>query len=285
MDNTPINSILARCLLDYNFLEQILQNPIVALSEYGIAEDVRKEFSNCGISIRNFSAFIAMVQHNYLWTFYPCTRALLKYYKMEIEVFSAYLELHLQLRNSGATRDQKIVAFLEFFQNYLNENRVKNCIGLYDMLIHERIISEIRVELNQNQTTDLLSQIIDLATLKSITFGRIIPKVSGILRVAWFSYDPLQIVVRLAQGSFSPDELTYRPRFLVYWVNTTTKQLRIFEIDYLSYLLFSEVNGRRSIRNIRDRVRKKLTSPISTSELRTFFEMLFQEGIFIASLL
>lgn len=282
MEGAVVNSILARSLLDAAFLEQLMQDAPTALKDYALSEKERKDFLALDIiQVSNFAGFITKVQHNYLWESFPYTLTLLRYYKMEIKVFSAYLDTHLKLKTEGATRNRKIESFLTFLQSYLVSHSDARCPGLREVLIHERMQWEIRNFLSNSGTSgpELRAIPTDLSSLNSRQFARLTPLVRGALRGGVFTYDPFRIIADLNQGQFDPNALLDSPRYICYWGDSITQQLRVVELDNLSALLISEVDGRRSVRTIISRVMKHLSGKIRPSEFRPFFETAFEQGL------
>ncbi|SRR6266849_3557911 len=284
MDNAVTTSILARCLLDAAFLEQMMQSPAAALEGYALDEKTHTDFLTLDIKrIRNFAGFITKVQHNYLWESFPYTRALLKYYKMEIEVFAAYLERHLQLRAEGVSRNQKIMSFMTFLSTYLASRDSSMFPGVREMLAHELMEWAIRNQLIATVPPQWQTPSVDLSMLGARQFGKMVPLVCGALRVGSFTYDPLQIISHLKQGRFDPHTLSLHPRCLGYWGDSATQQLRILELDDISALLLSHVDGHSSIRTIVGRVTKQGPNGIRVSRFRPFFEAAFKEKLLMVS--
>jgi len=286
MNSAPINSILARCLLDVGFLDRISCDPITVLQAYDLDDRTWTDFLRLDVNrVRYFAGFITKVQHNYLWESFPYTRALLKLYQIEIEVFTAYLAIYQQLRAQGAiSKDQKIESFMKFLLAYLEPSKKVELPGLQEVIAHEHMEWEIRRALRGVESPGPQRSQIDLSALSTRQLGRLVPVVQGAFRVNDFIRDPLVIVKQIAQGSFDPQEIPEQRQYLGYWGETATNQLHILELDDLSANLLSLVNGRRSIRVIIERVAKTMPYPIYPSELRPFFQALFNQGFLMAGL-
>src|SRR5947199_10036579 len=108
----PIEEIIARCLLDPSFLASLHQNPAETLESYGLEESVRQQIESADFDkIQRFSGFISKIQHNHLWESFPTTRQLLRFYELELEIFTAYRPYQLSAEVSMGSREQRTRSF------------------------------------------------------------------------------------------------------------------------------------------------------------------------------
>jgi hypothetical protein len=257
-DSAVVNAILARCLMDADFLDGVRRDPEKHLRQYDLAAETRLEFLQLDWTrLYNFAGFVTKVQHNQLWQTMPYTRALLKYYRIEIEIFAAYRRTHLRLR--AATRvnpDDKIRSFIEFIDSYLASHNPDAFPGLRDIVCHERILWESELILNRPEHDPDNGQPtkVSFTSLEPVELGIVVPIVRGALNVRRYRYDPALIVARLNQGSFAQDAIPRRVRWLGYWADPAAGRLRVLELDRLSSAVLSLVDGRRSVRAIAKRL-------------------------------
>jgi hypothetical protein len=264
-----VESVLARCLLDADFLGAVSSDPAAALAGYDLDERTRGDLEALDFSkVRKFAGFITKVQHNYLWDPMPFTRALLKHHGVEIELFAAYHARHLELREEGASRPAKISSFLEFAQAFVTE---RDYPGLREILLHERI----RWELESLPPTGTVPD----ARVDPGPLGKLVPHARGRVRVARFELSPLAIEQQLASGRFEPSELSAGKRDLAYWSDPGSEQLRILEIDELTAALVSEVDGKRSVRAVVARVAGRAADDETAERVRPVFEGLADAGL------
>jgi len=295
--SAPVNAILARCLLDAGFLDDLTHDPETALRGYALDARTCAEFRQLRVDrVRHFAGFITKVQHNYLWESFPYTRALLKAYRIEIEVFTAYLPVHQRLRAQAASRDQKTEGFLTFLQSYLDTAAEAAACqaeghepfpGLHDVLRHERIEWEIRTTLGGTESTrnpnGNAPAEVNPAQLPARAFGRLVPVIQGVFKVGTFARNPMPIVDALAKGTFRP-EPTPKPRVdatyvFGYWGDTASNQLHIFELDPVSAGVVTLIDGSRSVRAIVERAARAHGQQLSVSALRPFFQTVVDQGL------
>jgi hypothetical protein len=277
--STPVagvDTILARCLLDPEFLRRVSNDPGGVLAAYDLDERARRDFESFDFgSVRNFAGFITKIQHNDLWESLPGTRSLLKHYEIEIETFTAYHPLHAGLRARRVPRDEKIAAFLDFLQARLAAKPHERYPGLRDVLVHERLTWEIRTRLSKEGDEGRTNG----AASRSGRFDRLVPAVRGVARVGSFEFSPFAIAEQLAQGRFEPSGLSAKPHSLVYWGDPVSQQLRVFEVDEVTAAILREVDGRRSVGAVVRRATRRLGGEAPPSRFRPLFETTADRGL------
>jgi len=278
MNSGTINSILARCIVEPAFLDQLVQDPSGALRGYALDPQIYSDFLKLDIArLRNFAGLVTKVQNNGLWEQFLHTRTLLNYYRIDLEVFTAYRDTHLQNRHSRLSHNQQIERFLSFLQEYI-EAKYSAYPALREILSHEQLTWEIRLSFSTGKRMLSNGRKIDVSSLKYEQLMNLIPVIWGEMRVEEFTYDPLEVISKLSQGSFDPRQLSAQPRWLGYWADNSTEQLRILELDLPIAMLLRQINGRRSVRTLIRRVVKGAQSDLRPSEFRPFLEMAFGEG-------
>lgn len=274
--HAPVDSIIARCLLDAEFLARLASDPGAALAAYDLDEHARRDFESLDVgSVRSFAGFVTKVQHNDLWEWFPGTRSLLKSYGIEIETFAAYHPHHLRLRARRAPRDEKIAAFLDFLEARLAAAPPARYRGLRDLLVHERLQWEVRQEV----AAAGVGMVENGSGGRGGRFDRLVPTVRGALRVGVFEISPFAIVTQLAASRFDPSELEVRPHCLVYWADPEAGELRVLEVDDLTAALVEEVDGCRSVGAVVRRATRRLGLEALPSRFRPVFEAAAARGL------
>ena len=281
MSSPVIMSILARCLLDPAFLARFDKDPMGAADEYSLDEQTRSELIELKIDrLRNFGGFITKVQHHYLWKSFPKTLSLLTHYGIELKVFAAYRSIVQQSRDSyRVTQDEKIERFLNFLEGFLESKDGAQYVGVREVLIHEKVRWEIELMSFEGKPSRPQHLVSDLSTLTSRQFDRLVPSVRGMLRIYEFNYNPLEIISSLSDGEFKPDQITPYQRVFAYWIDSATNELRVLELEPVTSVLLSQVDGHRSIRAIIRRVASKFAGGIKLSQLRPFFRDASDAGL------
>jgi hypothetical protein len=279
MNSGTINSILARCIVEPAFLDDLVQDPAGALSVYALDPQIYSDFLKLDIArLRNFAGLVTKVQNNGLWEQFLHTRTLLNYYRIDLEVFTAYRDTHLQNRHSQLSHNQQIERFLSFLREYI-EAKYSTYPALREILSHEQLTWEIRLSFSNGKRQPSDAREVDVSSLKYEQLMNLVPVIRGELRVEEFTYDPLEVISKLSQGSFDPAHLSAQPRWLAYWADNSTEQLRMLELDPPVAMLLREINGRRSVRTLIRRVVKDAQAGLRPSEFRPFLEMAFSKGV------
>lgn len=267
--NIGVESVMARCLLDADFLRAMSSDAASALASYDLDAAAWRDLVELDFTgVRHFAGFITKVQHNYLWYWVPYTRALVKRHRIEIEVFSAYHGRHLELRARQATRAERIASFLDHLGGYVADGRWP---GLTEILRHERIQWEIE-----------MSGPAAAAPEPQAGAGRFadrVPTVRGSLRVGAFELSPLEIVAQLAGGEFCAERLVARPHCLVYWADPVGECLRILEADELTGALLAHVDGRRSVHAVVGSAIGETASEETLERVRPVFDAAVHGGL------
>lgn len=267
-----VESLVARCLLDPEFLRDATSNAAAALADRDLPPELLTELAELDLErVRQFAGFVTKVQNNHLWDPLPFTRALIKHYRIEIETFAAFHGRHVALRASCATRATRIAAFVEFL-----DERLAACgghAGLRDMLRHERL----RLEL-ATVDHDAGAQ----ATHAPVSPGEhpaLVPVARSVIRVASFVYNPLEVAGIISRGELGYAELTASPVCLAYYAQPMSQKLRVIEIDELTAALLVRVDGHTAIGEIAASVAGEAPSRQLVAHVRPIFEALSDAGL------
>lgn len=269
MSTLSVETVVARCLLDAEFLHAMRADPVAALAPYELDEAARRDLHRLDVDrVGQFAGFITKVQHNYLWQQVPYTRALMKFHRIEIELFSAYHARHLELRAARATRSEKIAAFLDFVAEQAAPGRWR---GLADVVRHERLQWEIE---EAGPPAEVAA-----AGAAAEPTGDLVPVARGHLRVGRFELSPLEIVAQIASGAPAPETLVARPHCLVYWAPAPAGEVRVMEADDLTAALLGAVDGRLRVRDVVSRVAGEAVGAGTVRRVLPIFERAAADGL------
>jgi hypothetical protein len=245
MSLSHIQSVVARCLMDPDFLDSLRSNPRAALKSYELDPHAVSQIVAADLNkIRWFAGFISKIQHNHLWQLFPATRALLAYYKIELDVFAAYRGIQLSPEVRQSDRDGRIAHFLEFVKDYGSR---KGFPALRVAAIHEQNLWELGKIAYQKRH---LAPIHSLSSLSWSDLLRLIPRPNPTLRVISFPSDPGKLVECICAGHFQGK----LPRRSVHWIayvkDPRTARVRFLELNVFSTLMLSRMDGRHTIKSI-----------------------------------
>lgn len=279
MSNRVVTSVLARCLLDSTFLDSLAADSRVALRDYDLGPDLRAMVESLDVDrVRWFAAFIAKVQHNFLWEAFPQTVRALKLHGIELEVFAAYLPLHLELRRRGdAGKEEKIGSFLSFLRDHLGAGREPASSSVLDVLAHEEAEWNVRCAIAA--CSPAATPAGPPSSYRSLALRRLVPAVRGALRVVRFGWDPTLVIAGLTRGRREPSRAAWRPHHAAYWGDLDSQSLRVFELDAVSAALLAEVDGRRSLRTVACRAAKAVGAMPAATATRALFAELADQGV------
>jgi hypothetical protein len=251
-DSAVVNSIIARGLMDPSYLQRLAANPSTELRAYSLEENARAQFAQFDWNkLYHFAGFITKVQNNQLWQTLPYTRALLKYYRIEIEVFAGYREVFLSLRAAGsAASPERVSNFHQYLAGYLAAHDQDRYPGLADIAGHERIRWEVSRALNQDAGASASPERVHIDPAKLSDLRDVVPVIQGILQIGSFRYDPAEIICLLNRGSFDSRSISERPRWVGYWADVMTKSVRLLELSQDGAAVLALIDGRRSANDI-----------------------------------
>lgn len=281
--SATINSILARCIVDTAFLNQLASDPAAALRAYSLDPQIYSDFLKLDVArLRHFAGLVTKVQNNGLWEHFSHTRTLLNYYHLDLEVFTDYRDTHLQNRQAQLSRNQQIERFLSFLQKRL-EPDYPRFPALREILLHEQLTWQLRISFSTGIHQPTPMRPTDISAINYATFVKLIPIKPDLLRIERFSYDPLEIISKLTQEKFNSGALKEKPKWLGYWADGSSGHLRILELDKHIAVLLREIDGRRSIRSLVRHVMKHSQSGVRPSEFRPFISLALAEGLLATS--
>lgn len=239
LSNNYITSLIARSVLDIEFLNQL---------ESGKCSREQKKILNAlpadAGHLRYVSAFITKVKHNFLWNNFPLSRQLLINFKMEIEIYSAYLEQYQKTSKTGILSvNDKIKNFNNFLICFLHDKTEYEYRVIHDVLLHEIIITELKTAGNI------------LAGVNKKTVRKI-PYIHGSFKIVRLYIKPEQAEECVFQNKVIT--LLKRPVVYCYWADPKTQDTRIFRISKNISFILSLINSSNTVKNIEDNCQSHL---------------------------
>lgn len=233
MTTATVNTVLARCIVDPEFLALLSSDRDAALRGYDIDAKTRDDFAALDVRrLIGLAAVVTKVQNNGLWQWIPYTRALTGRYGLEQEIFAAFHRDHQALRAGPRTRDEQTLRFFDFLRRALEEWIPEETPALRDVFLHERLLWEIRTVVASGATARTRERA---------------PAPNGVLRTAFFASSPHETIAALREERFTPDNVRPAPQWLVYSADIAAQTMRTLEVDDETAHLLALADGTRSI--------------------------------------
>jgi hypothetical protein len=249
MSSVKVESILARCMLDPEFLDLLERDPQSALIDYALDPLVLSEFSRLDWKrVRGFSGMAAKVQNNGLWQHFFYSRTLLAYFKLDHALFIAYNSQHLENRRKTLSRDEQAACFLKFLKKHI-DSLSDSYPGLCAIVQHEQWAWEIaKTMLGHDGPNSNLSTFKVRPTDRELLNSAM--AINGVIRVGEFMHDPLDVMAMLERGQFDCKALAEGRMWRCYWGRPASRELHILESDAHSARFLEALDGRRSTKDI-----------------------------------
>jgi hypothetical protein len=278
---SQVNGLLSKCLLVPDFLELLDSSPREALKGLPTDGGVYDDFIALDKErLRRFSGFIAKVQHNHLWEWFPLTRRMLRFLGFESQVFTSYAATHQELRRQpGLKQAAKAETFLDFLQDFLTRQGSTGA-RLLDLTVHERALWMMSRRLT------VMGEAATPPSAPHPGTGRLlgthIPAVQGAVCLRQFAYHPVKLAEAATKVSRFQRVRT-APTIILYWAVASRDDVRVLEVDSVTAVVLAEIDGSRTVRAIRDRIRRRYPGLISASLLRQAVAALDETGLLLAS--
>jgi hypothetical protein len=250
MNHDHIHAVVARCLVDPKFLAENLEGTDDALADAGgDAAAVQ------GIAL--FQAFIVKVKHTGVRNALPSVFRLLSAVAEELAFFRYYAPSYLAVRSKGPLPlGDLIKLFAEHLTRYLDTRQDAASAAFRELLSHEMTLWRMRAEMPPRQQDKRAG---------ALTWR-------GRMEVARYATDVPRLCAALKTKTFTPtDSFAARDVSLAYWRSRGGGPAQAFEIDELTSLLFSLVDGRRSLDLIGAALADMGLQDVSTADLKRFY--------------
>lgn len=242
VNNRALNAVVARCIMDATFASRCVESDASALAVYRLNEAERSELTPALIGkIRSFAGFICKVQHNDLWESFPFTRALLRFYRLEHEIFCEYASIYQTQRSLPKSRAERRLDFIEFLITGFGEDRAARYAGVVDAALHERILEELRAAASDNGATLVKTPVHSGDRCDGI------PIIRGLVRLGYFLCDPIAVTGMLRLGCFDTKTVSYCNSWRCYWLEPDNHEVHLVDVEPGIVMLLSAIDGRRTI--------------------------------------
>jgi len=230
-----VHRVLARCLVDPQFLKSIEDHGIAALAGYDLDAATARHFVAIATPVAKYAGLITTVQNNGLWQYFPATRLLLKRNGLDLKAFVAFRRQHQANRaQRGPNRDDASATFLSLLDSLMAEDPEFKLPLLAEVFLHERTIWEMqRIAKKPRERENL---------------GATQPRglaVNGLLRLNRYRINPIAAVSRILARADDIEEP--EPTDIGYWWNPGTASLTIMALTAAGADLLSLVDGNRGI--------------------------------------
>jgi hypothetical protein len=263
-----VEEILARCLTDPPFLERLVADRDTALKAYPLDAQTRADFVKIDMQrLRRFSGFIAKVQHNYLWDYFPATRRLLQHSRIEIDFFTNYRAIQLSAQSPAQSQSDKVRRFADHLATFAA--KLPGLAALTTALRYERACWELRQITPAPRPRGRIGPR-RAAGLAWPDFLKLVPKRDQPMCFETFDCDPAALVADVLAGRFSPHDGADDRLFVLR--RRRDQSVQTFEIEELSALLLSSIDGYRTVRSVIAAARRRALGATPPRAFRTFFE-------------
>ena len=231
--NAAIMSVVARYLSSAGFRNEISADAQRALTGCHVSADARRQLSELDFqALESFGGLITKTQHNFLYEYLPYTRQLLRTYRLDLTVFSAYrteAQLNPVVMSSRSEKTRRFLAYLKFWL----DGKDQEFPGLADLLEHERILWELKNE----------------AVVAVVELRRAGPCLQPSVKMAQFRSNPFGIIESLKDGG-RPLKNQRRTCQLIYWLNTQDSEIRIAKPSRTVWKILQLCDGTRGLRSL-----------------------------------
>ena len=280
MTSSAVNSIIARCITDAQFLEQLHNSPLGTLSKYQLSSKEHNDFLNLDLdSLGDYVGLITKVQNNGLWQWFRYTRNIMDYYELDLDIFREFSHIHQYGRARKQNRDTQTRNFVSHVKDYLGVRDADAFPGLSDVLQYEYLMWKTRVKLDsigEHQIHRAHNCIPDEEIRSSPRF-----QINGVIYIDSFQFEWKHITQLLQQSDFTPKKLQRAERIVGFWGDARTMQLRMLELEPDVALLLSNLSETHSIDQvIRDCV-TIFNQKFSESHFHALLNVAIEHGIVI----
>jgi hypothetical protein len=235
-----VHSLIATCLADPALLAQLSAR---REGKESPSDELHINAQQLDLEgIRLTAGFITKTRHNPLRKTIPWTLKTLKVTGLEILVFADYTGPFLARRKQGPLNEgERTRSFVEYLLSWLDPKDAAHRL-VHDIASHETLIQEIR----QAVVVDQKWKPVDSDCVSEDC----IPHVRGILRINKTSCNPQKAIGFLKGETDKLSSLERKDYYFCYWRKDQSPSVQLLELDLVSAVLLSQINGQRTIREI-----------------------------------
>jgi hypothetical protein len=284
MDADLIQAVVARCLVDPEFLpaaprraprlargtrrtakpSATREHQTAASDDFAALAASDLFAPDCLERLSLFRGFIVKVKHNSVRRALPLTFRLLLAVGKELAFFRYYAPSYLAVRSSGPLAlERQVQLMAKHLPRFLEADTSLAGRAVADVLMHEMALWSLRancVEIQPPQSAGAIAW-------------------RGEMEIRRYGTDVLHACAALAARDIEPArDLRDRDHALAYWRPSDCDAVEIFDIDDLTALLFSMVDGHRSLADIAAQLAGIGMDQMTAPELDEFFRDLAARG-------
>jgi hypothetical protein len=247
-----VQAFVARCLVDPSFLSTALDDPA------GLDHATPRLFDESDLGrIALFQAFIVKVKHNGVRNILPLVFRMLPAVGQELAFYRSYAASYLAIRADGPLPvARQVQVMTEHLRRYLEQCTNPASAAVADLLTHELTIWRMHSggPVPQPEPAD----------------GAIVWR--GRMELKFYDTDLSRACAALMAKTFDPgQDLAEREQTLAYWRPEHGETVEFFEIDELTAMLFSMVDGRSTLEGIAEQLAGRGLDQIGLGDLKQFF--------------
>jgi hypothetical protein len=184
------------------------------------------------------------VQNNFLWEFFPLSRALLRYHRLESKIFMDFRERHQELRCRPLSRELRAATFQAFLLEWAKYRVELSDSGLSEMAEHEMLQLRVRGAAIGKQTLHS-----DAAARCADSLWMLHPQKSTFFETGSYLFDPLLLAEAICRNEI-PKHLTPSPQTIGYLGSQAGAAVRLFHISPALSQIVGKMDGNRTCREI-----------------------------------
>ena len=189
-----------------------------------------------------FAGLTVKVRHNGVRCWLPMSFRLMAVAGLEIDLFASYASSFSASGQSlPQTTLERACKFMSFLEGWLDV-KVREHAMLWDLVRHEHALatlSDVPALFPQGRFCNRLA-------LPKAPSASSVPEVQGRIVLNEMSCDPRTVVLALSQRFPQLGDIDMAMRYLGYWRQEDSSEMRILELDEFSFYTLSCVDGSRS---------------------------------------
>lgn len=271
--NEVITSVLGRCLLEPDFLAQLMKNPDKALEDYNIQNNeyqLLKEFNFK--QLFKFAGFITKVKNNNTWQSFQYTRMALRSVGLEAVLFNEYFpEFTAFKAETNTDYGDRLDHFFNFTHQFLTLQNTREAAICQCILKHEQTLRKIK---SHTAALDNTSEVFPCSykEISPVAIPQLKPNVA-IIQSGFNPFDLIEAVnSKKTLMQLKPESL-----WLLYRYANGKLHISIQEA-YIGEILFLTAN-RNTIKTIHQIMIMDKGYPVSMDELLLFFKELRAQNL------
>lgn len=237
------NAVVARALVDPDFLGRLANTPGLALDEMRVPPPFRMALDHLDTDRLGLVAgYVCMVKHNHLWEELPLTRRLLRDEGLDLTVFVAYARERKASADGRGRGRPKAGDFVDFLVGRSAAAGPQDGL-VADLARHELLLARLASASASAPADDSLRRSSG-SQPAGPGGGRWCPRHRGLIAIQAYDHDPAEWVSRrVSQGDSARRERV----FVCYSRRWEDDGIRFVRVDPATALVLGAVDGRRTV--------------------------------------